>query len=160
MTFVVEEPRLRSRDVGRKPPAVVEGNHAVLRSLPDGNRHPNALELESPGPGEGEVVVAPSGDARRHRSAERLRQDLGELAREGIPVDLRDQAAKRGRDLPVGDGAKARRSLFEELADRRLAFECGAELVDVLLGHARKPVETGDAVGRDAGYRRGGHTSL
>jgi len=48
VTFVVEEPRLRARDVCRKPRPWLKGTNAVLRSLPDGNRHPNALELEFP----------------------------------------------------------------------------------------------------------------
>src|SRR5215213_3363275 len=44
-------------DVGGEPPAVREGNHAVLGALPDRHGHRDVRELEPPVTGEGQVVL-------------------------------------------------------------------------------------------------------
>src|SRR5580704_16718251 len=70
MTFLGKQMLLRPGDMGRKPRAVLDGDHPVLAALPDGDRRPDRSDVESPRVHERDVVIAPSGGADGERTVE------------------------------------------------------------------------------------------
>src|SRR5437899_10490157 len=105
MPFVVEQPRMCPLHVGRQPAAMRERYPAVLGAGPDGDGDADALGLESPRPGESQVVVAPAGDAVGYRATKAPCQDVGEFLNEGSPVDVGDETTKGVGNLRAGECA-------------------------------------------------------
>src|SRR3977135_1609928 len=94
---------LGARNVCGEPTTMGEGNHPILPTLPDRDRRPNPTELEAPGSGKREVVVAPTANASRDGATEGLSQHLRELPGQGSLVDIRNQRSKRCSDIGTLD---------------------------------------------------------
>ena len=80
-----------ARDPGRQPLAVREGDHEVVRTLPQGSRGGHLSQVEAPGLGKSEVVVEPPVHSHPEAVVERGGYVLAELAREHSPVDIGQQ---------------------------------------------------------------------
>src|SRR5712692_11543768 len=102
MAVALKELRTRARDVGSEPFTVRERHHSVLIALPNGDRDANGAELESPGSGESEIVVAPARDSCGHSPPEAVGHDLGVVAGQRPLVDLADESTERGRYVGSG----------------------------------------------------------
>src|SRR5437879_6289626 len=137
--------------VGRQPAAVRKRDHPVLGAVPDGDRDADGLGLESPRPGESQVVIAPAVDTVGYRATKAVCESVGEFLNEGGPVDVGHQTTERVGNLPAGECAHPTSLALEELDERLLASDPGSELGDVLWTHTLQPVEAADTVWGDAG---------
>jgi len=137
---------------------VRERHHEVGASVPDHDRDGDLVQAESPRPGEREVVVEPAVHADANRLPEAGGHVLCELAGQHGPVHVGRQRLQRGSDVR---GLDVPPELARpDQAGTQFVFACdrGREFDDVLLAHARHPVQAGRVTGgctRDRQHGRG-----
>src|SRR5512146_3099475 len=83
----------------RQPASVRDRNHQVLDALPEERGYANLAQLEAPGLGEGDVVVAPARDALGKRAVVRSLPVLGAVAGQDRRVDRREDGSPDLLDL-------------------------------------------------------------
>ena len=132
---------------------MVEGHHPVLTALPDRHRPVDLVERETPVVQHRQVVVQPSPDAPADGQLDGVGQVLRKLARHRRDVDGRDQVPERLVKLLGGDPGVTSRHVIEE--PDQLPRVGGRKLLDVLVAHAREPVQALSVARRDRRERRG-----
>ena len=120
MTLLTIKANPRIWYVLRQPLAVRERHHPILSALPYSNWPLDLCQVESPVPGERQVIVPPTGDAARHCAADAAGHELRELAGQRHLIDLGDQASECGRDIRCLDVAEDFRLFMEPWDKRRL----------------------------------------
>jgi hypothetical protein len=141
---------------------VRKGHHHVLIALPDRNRSrlPRSAEREAPVADQGQVVVAPPGDARREPGPEHLRHVVGERAAERFLVGGRRQVPDALGQHLAGEFLHQRRDRLQQRADLLFSRQRCIELVHVVLGHAAQPGEPAGMVRSDTRQGGGGHAAV
>src|SRR5690348_11334519 len=91
---------LDAGDALGQPARVGDGDHEVLRALPEKCGHPDLVELEAPRLREREVVIPPTCDALAERLLETPLHVDGALAGQDGGVDRREDGLPDLLDLP------------------------------------------------------------